>query len=102
MEHGEVVAIDEYVRIETDCSEGDQCGSFQNGTLQGFGQRLAVTIQTHLAVPDEMEACSQQEAVEYLRNVLAAASAAVGNKLVFDVQIGVSVDYEHEAQAIPI
>ena len=76
------------VRIEKDCCESDQLGSFQNGTLQGFGPHLAVTIQTHLGLPADMENCSQQEAVEYLQNLLSVASNAVGNTLVFDVQIG--------------
>ena len=86
----------DYVRIEVDCSEQDQLGSFQNGTLQGFGEHLAITIQTHITVPDGMEDCTQQEAANHLREILQAASSAVGHQLVFDVQIGVSAESEHK------
>lgn len=84
--------MSDFVAVTVDCPEDCQRTSFENGTLQGIGPRHAVTIQTQLALPAEMENCSQAELATYLREVLTKASNATGNSLVFDVQLGQSAD----------
>ncbi|AQH06055.1 hypothetical protein A9R05_44775 (plasmid) [Burkholderia sp. KK1] len=76
------------VQIETGCDEESQLSSFQNGTLQNFGDRLAVTVQTKICVPADLSECSEEQAQAFLRETLETASAATGNILTFDVQIG--------------
>ncbi|HIH2745451.1 TPA: hypothetical protein ACYLN4_001135 [Burkholderia lata] len=76
------------VKIETGCDEKSQLSSFQNGTLQNFGDRLAVTVQTKICVPDDLSECSEEQAQTFLREKLETASAATGSILTFDVQIG--------------
>lgn len=82
------------VKIETGCDEETQLSSFQNGTLQNFGNCLAVTVQTKICVPDDLSVASEEQAQDFLRGKLEAASAATGNVLTFDVQIGSNGQHE--------
>ncbi|VVE17495.1 MULTISPECIES: hypothetical protein [Pandoraea] len=84
------------VTIESGCDEESQLSSFQNGTLQRFGKRLAVTVQANVLVPHELADCSEHEAEAYLRDTLEAASAAASGSLKFCVQIGPNEEFAGE------
>lgn len=86
--------MSDHVSVAVGHDESEQQGSFQNGTLQGIGDCIAVTVQTHLALPAELAERSQEEVAAYLQELLIAASNAVGNQLVFDVQLGASIAHE--------
>jgi hypothetical protein len=81
------------VKMKTGVSEGAQLDSFQNGTLQGLGSKLTVTIQTFVDFPQGV-ALKQKDAAEELRKLLDAANAATNGRLRFDVQLGPSESSE--------
>lgn len=85
-----------YVKIEKNCSEADQEGSFMNATLQGAGDKIAFSIATYVSVPKNIYAKGENEVAAYLMQQLsAAADAASGLK--FSVQIGTSYEHYHHA-----
>lgn len=82
------------IAIERGVGEDDQVGSFQNATFQTAGERVAFSIATTIAVPDEISDKGEEAVTEFIHRVL-APSARAGAK--FDVQIGPSEQAQREA-----
>jgi len=80
------------LRIAHGVDEESQLTSFENGTLQGIGSKVAVTIQTHVSLPSPVGQYTEAQAAASLQGVLSAAVRATGGQLAFDVQIGASRD----------
>jgi hypothetical protein len=71
--------------------EADQMSSFQNGTLQNFGHDFAVTIQTFVKWPVG-STFTQQEAADYIAELLHSASRRSGGELTFEMQLGLNTE----------
>lgn len=81
----------EPVIVTVGVPEDEQMGSFQNGTLQGFGQDFAVTIQTFVKWPVG-STFTQQEAADYIAELLHTAHHRSGGRLTFEMQLGLSTE----------
>lgn len=75
------------VRITSGIEEGDQLDTFQNATLFGVGDDLAVSIAARVAVPEDVAEGGEAAVVTYLNEALTAATTAVP-QLSFEVQVG--------------
>jgi hypothetical protein len=73
--------------------ESEQLSSFQNGTLQGFGAYFAVTIQTFVKWPVG-STFTQQEAADYIAELLHTAHHRTGGRLTFEMQLGLDAESE--------
>lgn len=73
--------------------ESEQLSSFQNGTLQNFGPYFAVTIQTFVKWPVG-STFTQQEAADYIAELLHTANHRTGGQLTFEMQLGLDVESE--------
>lgn len=79
------------VEIKYNVDEAEQMSSFVNATLQGAG-RWAVSIATYVDLEDSPDAYATGIR---LRKILETAAAATEpGSLMFDVQIGPSLDYD--------
>ncbi len=83
------------VTIEKGVPESEQTSSFINATLDGFGEKVAISIATYIKVPDSMKNAGEDEIASYVENILTSACKA-SDQLVFDVKIGRSMDCELE------
>lgn len=61
------------VTVTTGINEGDQEDSFQNATLQGLGDNLAVSIETRITVPPNIIEQGEAATSMYIEGVLMAA-----------------------------
>lgn len=87
------------VTIEAGLNSEDQSRSFQNGTLQGVGGGVAITIQTHLEVPKDVSAKGEHEVANWLNTKLSAVVRDHA-EFSFEVQVGKDIDYSNETVAI--
>lgn len=76
--------------------ESTQETTFMNATLQGVGERHAMSIQTHLYIPDEVAVQGQQAIANYVDVRLDRAAQKVPG-LSFAAQIGLAREYEDNA-----
>lgn len=81
----------EPVIVTVGVPEPDQMSSFQNGTLQGFGIDFAVTIQTFVKWPIGCT-FTQQEAADYIYELLHTASSRTDGRLTFEMQLGLNTE----------
>lgn len=84
----------EAVVVTAGVPESDQLSSFQNGTLQSFGPYFAVTIQTFVKWPVG-STFTQQEAADYIAELLHTAHHRTGGRLTFEIQLGLDADSEN-------
>lgn len=91
MSHEET-AVDP-VQVTIDVPEDEQMSSFQNGTLQSFGIHFAVTIQTFVQWPAGSD-FTQQEAADYIAELLHTANVRTDGRLTFEMQLGLSTETE--------
>lgn len=66
--------------------------SCMNGTLQGAGEGYAMTIETHLTVPDEVVAEGFAAIEQHVRRVLDNSKSPLSDYVDFVVTIGASRD----------
>lgn len=83
----------EPVVVTAGVPESEQLGSFQNGTLQNFGPYFATTIQTFVKWPVG-STFTQQEAADYIAELLHTAHHRTGGRLTFELQLGLDVESE--------
>ena len=81
----------EPVVVTVGVPEADQLSSFQNGTLQNFGLDFAVTIQTFVKWPVGSQ-FTQQEAADYIAELLHTAHHRSGGRLTFEIQLGLNAE----------
>lgn len=77
------------VSAEMGCAENDQSTSFMNATLQGAGNDLAISIATHIDIPEAVSVKGEQAVAQHLKDQLSSAANAY-HGLSFSVQIGPS------------
>jgi len=78
---------DALVQIDTGINEDDQEGGFMNSTLQNAGEKLAMSIQTHLVVPPCIADGGEEAVALWIKGMLCMAAKAVPG-LTFNVQVG--------------
>lgn len=83
------------LNIHTGVSESDQQGSFQNATLQGLGERQAISIAVTVPGPLSFDPDATPEAIRTFLHDSFGALVARGFDV--EIQIGPSVDFEEDA-----
>jgi hypothetical protein len=76
-----------YIKVKTNISEGEQEGSFANGSLHSGPEKLAITIDTFAKFPSSVK--TQDDAKAYLENAL---SHLASQGWEFNIAIGLDND----------